>query len=131
MVLGPCGCLAKTDTCGAVALPGGMNPRALLSQVVTPPIDTYEEKQSDYVYKVPVPCPCLKTEVVARREVQKYVAVKYHRDEGGPDNDMEAVKAGSDVEGPAVHPIPHAERCHQVLYGLEACKVSAEGYGHA
>ena len=63
--------------------------------------------------------------------MQKYVAVKYHRDEGGPDNDMEAMEPGRNVEGPAVHSISHAERRYQIFHCLKAGKVSAQCYGYA
>ena len=40
-----------------------------MNSLATPPVDPYEQKDPDYIDKMPVPCSCFEADMLLRREV--------------------------------------------------------------
>src|ERR1700712_119943 len=83
-----------------------------------PPVDADEEEQPDDVDEMPVPGRRLEAEVMVRLEMPGPGAEPADDQEGGADDDMEAVEAGRHEEGRGVDAVLEGEGGVAVLEGL-------------
>src|SRR5258708_35647856 len=74
-----------------------------------PPIDAAEQEQPDHVDEVPVPGRRLEAEMLLRSEVAGARPEEADDEEGGADDDMEAVEAGRHEEGLGIDPVDEVE----------------------